>query len=79
MDKECIKADISFGKCRAPIFFPYRELWRYGTHALYFKDGQIKVKRAADSLKDRPWGVKNFSLATNPKKGYKKGKEIKDE
>ena len=79
MDKECAKADISFGKCSAPIFFPYRELWRYGTHALYFKDGQIKVKRAADSVKNRPWGVDNFSLATPSKKGYKKEKETKHE
>lgn len=79
MDKECVRADISFGKCSAPIFFPYRELWRYGTHALYFENGQIKVKRAADSLKDRPWGIKNFSLATNSQKSYKKEKEINHE
>ena len=79
MDEECIEADISFGKCHAPVFFPYRELWRYGTHALYFKDGQIKVKRAADSVKNRPWGVDNFSLATPSKKGYKKEKETKHE
>ena len=79
MDKECTEADISFGKCHAPVFFPYRELWRYGTHALYFEGDKIKIKRTADSLKSRPWGVENFSLATDRKKGYKKRKEIKNE
>ena len=80
MDKDCTDADISFGKCHAPLFFPYRELWRYGTHVLYFEqDGKIKIKRAADDLKDRPWGVKNFPLETSLKKGYKERKGEKHE
>lgn len=80
MDKDCTQADISFGKCHAPLFFPYRELWRYGTHALYFDtNDKIKIRRSADGQENRPWGIKNFPLETKSKKGYKEEKGEENE
>lgn len=51
----------SVGKCQARLLcLPRKKLWQEGTHTIYINGKDIKIKTAADSTFNRPWGQGQF-------------------
>ena len=53
-------ADIVFNTkpfvaCSNKICIPRQKLWKEGTHAVYITEKNIKIKTAAEQMKNRPW------------------------